>query len=178
MITEAEITEVGFLGKPHGINGEINLIMTREINPGDLSCIILDVEGINVPFFIEKLRQRGVESYLVTIDGINSEKDAALLVNKKVMALTSEVEELDEGGEDDEEGFYAVDFIGYRVDCTDGMLRGEIIDVDDSTENVLFVIRTDEGRQVLVPVADEFITDIDVENRHVEMDLPEGIVDL
>ena len=105
MITAQEISPIGFLGKTHGVNGEINLITDVDVDIEELSCIVLDIDGINVPFFFDSIRPRGTESYLVMIDGVDSEAKAAMLVNKKVYALNDEVA-IDEAGDDD--GFYEI----------------------------------------------------------------------
>ena len=54
---------------------------------------------------------------------------------------------------------------------------GEIINVDCATENYLFIVDKND-KQVFIPATDDFITDIDFENKILEMDLPEGILDI
>ena len=62
------------------------------------------------------------------------------------------------------------------VDETLGEI-GEIIDVDDSTINTLFVIDND-GEEILIPAQEEMIAGIDNDNREIFFDLPEGLVSL
>ncbi len=177
MIRDNEITLIGYFGKPHGVNGEINLLTDVDVEA--LSCVIVDVDGINVPFFPDSVRPRGTGSYLVVMDGLTNEDEVIPLVNRKVYALKQEL--ISAGGGDpgpDGDGFYAEDLIGYDVEDAEAGLSGIIEDVDDTTENVLFVVRAGDGRRILIPVADEFIRDIDVDNRHVTLYLPAGILDL
>lgn len=54
----------------------------------------------------------------------------------------------------------------------------KIIDLDDTTDNYLFIIETPDGRNVMVPVADEYVVDIDTENRIITLDLPDGLLDI
>ena len=180
MIRSNEITRIGHFAKPHGVNGEINLLVEDSIDIEALTCIVLDIDGINVPFFFSSVRPRGAESYLVMIDGITTEVAVSQFVNMPVYALKTDVEAL--GDEDDDEdgddGFYAEDLIGYKVVTADGRLSGTIDDVDDSTQNVLFIILTDDGRRVFVPVANEFISDIDTDDCVLTLDLPDGLVEL
>ena len=49
--------------------------------------------------------------------------------------------------------------------------------MDDSTENALFVVEN-EGKTVYIPISEDFITEIDEQGKTIEMDLPEGILDL
>lgn len=57
-------------------------------------------------------------------------------------------------------------------------LLGKISGIEDSTANYLFIIETTDGRNLLIPVADEFVTGIDTDSRSIEMDLPEGLIDI
>lgn len=177
MITDSMIVGIGSFGKPHGVSGEINLIIDGDIDVMSLSCIILKINGINVPFFFESVRPRGNGNYLVKIEDIDSEARVSTLVNEVVYALSDEVDDQVDG-DDDGDGFYASDFIGYSVSTEDGSLSGVIMDVDDATDNYLFVVRTTDGRQVLIPVADEFIVDIDTDNKKLDLELPEGLLGL
>lgn len=176
MITINQITEIGRLNHPHGIKGEINAVVFDGINPGELSCIVLDIEGIYVPFFMSSLRQRGVNSYLVTIEGIESELKAASIANKAIYALRDEI--VDDDNEDGEEGYYADDFIGFQIKSTDNALNGIISDIDDSTDNVLFIVNAENGKTHLIPVADEMIVEIDAENKSIIVELPIGLLEL
>lgn len=176
MITENQITEIGRFNQPHGIKGEINAVISDGAELDDLSCIILDIDGIFVPFFISGVRQRGTHSFLIMIDGIDNEQKAASIANKPIYALSDEIRLTDD--DFDEDGFYAEDFIGFEISTPDGELNGTIADIDDSTENVLFIVNADNGKTHLIPVADELITDIDIDNRHITVDLPSGLLEL
>lgn len=176
MITREEIVQIGRLNHPHGVKGEINAIISVGIDPQQLSCIVLDMDGIFVPFFIEASRQRGTQAYLLTIAGIENEQKASAIANRTIYALSNDMKELQHGEEED--GFYADDLVGYTISSTDGALHGTITDIDDSTENVLFIVTTNAGKTHLVPVADELITDIDTDKRHLTVEIPDGLLDI
>ncbi|MDE5752042.1 MAG: 16S rRNA processing protein RimM, partial [Duncaniella sp.] len=75
-------------------------------------------------------------------------------------------------------GLYASDLIGFTIrDNCSGTL-GEITDINDMTDNVLFIITTPETREILLPVADEFILGIDTTERIVETSYPTEIIEL
>ncbi len=113
---------------------------------------------------------------LVTIDGISDERHAATLTNKTVYILRSDIPE--ESTDDSGDGFYADDFVGFDVRISGMGLLGKISGIEDSTANYLFIIETTDGRNLLIPVADEFVTGIDTDSRSIEMDLPEGLIDI
>lgn len=173
MIEPASVTEIGNFGKTHGVDGEINLVLDpgMDVDPEALRCIIVDIDGILVPFFFSSVRRRGAQGYIVKIDGYDKQEDVAFMQGKDVMALK---DELPWDEDDDEEGFYANDIIGFKALDTDGRLLGEVTDVDDSTANVLFVITKPDGTTFYVPVAEDFIDEIDADNKSITFSLPQG----
>lgn len=177
MIKLSEIAEAGHFNKSHGIKGEISATLDINIDLDDIKCLIVPVEGIFVPFFIESWRPKTNDTCLITLDGIDSEVKAQQFVNKRFYILRSDLPD-DEDDCDDEDGLYASDFIGYQVvDKTIGHI-GIISDINDSTQNVLFIIKTDAGEEIYMPVADEYIVEIDNDNDTILTDLPEGLINL
>ena len=55
---------------------------------------------------------------------------------------------------------------------------GEISDINDSTQNILFIVKMPDGKELMIPVADEFILSIDLENETVNTDIPSEILTL
>lgn len=178
MISDKEIRLIGRFNKPHGISGELSLTLDEnlDVDLAALRCIVVKVDDINVPFFIAGLRPRGRDSVLLRIDGVTDERQAADFAMQAVYALRSDLVDAD-GEEEDPEGFYASDLVGYDV-VADGAVVGRIADIDESTENALFVVETPDGATRLIPIADDFITDINPDGRTIEMSLPVGLLDI
>ena len=175
MIQRNSLSEVGRFARPHGINGEITASLDYELSPDDLRCVIVEIDGIFVPFFVNSFRPKGHENYLLTIDGIESDNEAKLLSNKTIYALTNELPESFEN--EDSDGIYASDLIGWIITEDENPL-GVIEDVDDSTANVLLIVKTIDGATIYVPLADELINAIDPDTNTVDVTLPDGIKDL
>lgn len=177
MIRLTELAEAGHFNKTHGIKGEISATLDIDIDLDDVKCIVISVEGIFVPFFVSSCRPKTADTCLLTIDGIDSEAKARQLVNRPFYILRSDIPD-DPDDEDDDEGLYASDLIGFKVsDASLGDI-GTITGINDSTQNVLFIIETADGKEIYIPVADEFIDEIDSDSETVRTDLPEGLVDL
>lgn len=67
---------------------------------------------------------------------------------------------------------------GYSVvDSSHGLL-GEITGIEDSTANILFILRTPADKTLYIPVAEPFIDSINPQTRTVCTSLPDGLVDL
>lgn len=175
MIRLTEIAEAGVFNKPHGIAGEISATLDIDVDLREVKCIVVSIDGIYVPFFVTAVRPKSADTFLLTIKGIDTEVKAKSLTNKKFYILRADLPENDD---DDEDGLYASDLIGYKVEDKAQGLLGQITGVNDTTANVLFEIETTGGKTLLVPVADEFILSIDSDNEIVETDIPEGLLEL
>ncbi len=179
MIIREQLIEVGQYNKPHGVNGEISASLDSTSNLlSSFSCLISEIDGIFVPFFVKSSRSKSSQSILLNIDGIQNEYEAALLVNKTIFVLKSEYGKLLDETETDE---LPIDFfIGFSV--FQGKAKkamGEICDVDDSTANILFKIKTTANhKEILVPAVEEFIDDIDMEKKAVYMSIPNELLEL
>lgn len=176
MISREDIVEMGRYNKPHGINGEISATMLCDLELLDrFKCFVTDVDGIYVPFFVESKRPKNEQTVLLKLDGIDTEEDLRQLVNKEIYVMKSEYEQLAEELDCDESP--ADLFIGFTVvDVDTDKPVGTITDIDDSTENVLFVAEDEKGREVLIPIADEFVEGIDNDKQKIYMNLPVGLL--
>ena len=178
-----EFVEIGKLQKPHGIKGEIVATIDADIDLEQLTYIVTVIDGLNVPFFINSLRPRSSESVLLTLDGIDNERDAAELSLLPVMVRKSDMANLGLEPDDETDGMSAADLISYTlIDEGSGnepVTVGTIEDIKEITaDNWIFEVKTPDGRMIMVPIADELITDIDTDTKHVTMNLPVGLSDL
>ena len=174
MIKRSEISPVGKFNKPHGIGGEISASITISVDAlKRCRCIVCDIDGIFVPFFIAGMRPKNDHTVLLTIDGIDNEQRVASLVNKNIYVLRTDY--LD--SHDNEEEMPVDFFIGFDA-IINGNNAGKVAHIDDSTANVLFVIATHDGRTTLIPAVEEFITDINIEASTIEFDVPGELLEL
>lgn len=181
MITADEITAVGIFTKTHGLKGEMHALL--DIDPEFFlshDCLVIDVEGIYVPFFVESVRPKGHTAVLIKPADVNDEAGAGIFAGKTIYVnkdLLADYEEIIR--EDGDQGAYADDFVGFTLLDTAGNALGEITDVETSTANTLFIVhRPQESGMLYVPVAEEFICNIDMAGRKITMQLPDGLLDL
>ena len=176
MITRDELISIGHYNKPHGVAGEISATIDVDIDLlRSLSCLVSEVDGIFVPFFVNACRPKSSETVLLTIDGINNEMEATLLVNADIYALKRDYTE--RSVEEDADGYPLDYFIGFELRDTQGTKIGEIIAVDEQTENAIFIVNRDD-EECMVPAADELIVEFDVDEKTMVMDLPQGLLEL
>ena len=174
MIKPEDVYQIGKMGKTHGLKGEINFQFTDDVwDRIDSDYLICDVDGILTPFFIEEYRFRSDSTAIMKFEDIDSADAVQFLVNSEVYIEKKYQEELDE---DEMPLNY---FIGFKMlDGDNGKEIGTIIDIDDKTDNWLFIVKNTDGKELLIPAHEEFITDINQEEKHMTMDLPLGLLEL
>ena len=163
MIKKEEVYKIGRIGKAHGIKGEVSFNFDDDVfDRVDAEYLVLEVDGILVPFFMEEYRFRSDSTALVKFEDIETQDRARELTNCDVYFPRDLV--------DDEEEVLTYSFI----DASTDKKVGTIASVDESTLNILFEL--EEG--TLIPASEELITDIDKENKTITIALPEGILEL
>lgn len=171
-ITRNDLRTIGRIYKTHGIKGEVSAAL--DTDPASLRCIVLEIDGIFVPFFIESARPRGTESWLIKLEGIDDETAASSLVAHDIYGIT---EEMPVTPADDPDEVVLEDLMGFELfDNTTPI--GVIEDIDDSTDNILFIVKNAVGDMIYVPFSDELLIDYDLGKRYISMNLPDGLLDL
>ncbi len=178
MIREEEISAVGKLQKTHALKGELNVML--DIDPEYLeegNPAIIDIDGIYVPFYADSIRTKGSFSYLVKFEGIDSEFEAKQLVNKTIYARKDKLKEYMEENYDEDYTLYD-DLVGCTIIDTDKGEIGNVIEIDSNTENELFIVETQDGKTIYIPLTEDFIEEIDEETKTIRMNLPDGLLEL
>ena len=169
MIQQEEVYKIGRLGKAHGIKGEVSFQFDDDIfDRIDADYLILEIDGILVPFFIEEYRFRSDETALLKLCDIDTQERARELTGCDVYFPRALADS------DDETVTWA-SLVGFSLVETDsGKSIGRIASVDDTTLNILFCL--EDGR--LIPASEDLITAIDQPSRTISMQLPEGLLEL
>lgn len=174
MIRPEEVYKIGTFGKPHGIHGELQMNFTDDIfDRVEADYVVCSMEGILVPFFIDSYRIRTATTALMKLEDVDSVEQARRFSGLDIyfpLAL------LDEADEELLPTWAALE--GCRVEEVEHGHLGELVAVDDSTANVLLVIRPADGEELLVPACEEFVVGFDPRHRVMTLRLPEGLLNL
>lgn len=80
MIRRDEVYKIGKLGKPHGVKGEITFAITDDVfDRVDAEYLVLDIDGILVPFYLEEYRFKNDENVLVKFEDIDTQERLATI---------------------------------------------------------------------------------------------------
>ena len=169
MIKQEEVYRIGRLGKTHGVKGEVSLQFDDDIfDRVDADYLVLELDGILVPFFIEEYRFRSDTVALIKFEDVDTQQRANELTGCDVYfprALAA-----------DDEGEVSLSLlVGFDLVEANGVTTiGRIAAIDDTTANLLFEL--EDGR--LIPANDDLIRDIDTKRKTIKMEIPEGLLEL
>ena len=169
MIKQEEVYRIGRLGKAHGIKGEVSFQFDDDIfDRVDAEYLVLEVEGILVPFFMEEYRFRSDTVALVKFCDVDTQQRASELTGCEVYFPRALADE-------DEGNVSLAMLVGFDIiDAGTGSKIGTIAAVDDTTVNLLFEL--EDGR--LIPASDDLICDMDMKQGEIRMNIPEGLLEL
>ncbi len=169
MIKQEEVYKIGRLGKSHGVRGEVSFLFDDDVfDRVDADYLILDIDGILVPFFIEEYRFRSDTTALMKFEGIDTQERARELTGCDVYFPRNLA-----ASDDDSISWSAI--VGFDIiDASTEKSIGRITSIDDSTLNILFCL--EDGH--LIPASEDLITQIDQQAHTITMHLPAGLLDL
>jgi 16S rRNA processing protein RimM len=174
---------IGVIGKPHGIKGEINVMLLTDYPNTILkgSTLFTD-QDLSVPVEIDSIRQKklkGRDVSIIKFAGIDDRNEAEKLKGKNLYRSGSEVPALEDGK------FWIDDLIGCSVVLNSGITIGKVQDVDvlTSNENLAVLIENPDikvsgmVRNILyVPLIEDYIENIDITCKKIVLKkLPEYI---
>jgi len=108
---------------------------------------------------------------ILKLRGINSISEVEPLVGAELAILETDLPPATEGS------FYTFQLKGCQVVTADGEALGAVIDVLDSGGTPILKVDGKEG-EMLIPFAQAFLLKIDLEQRRIEMSLPDGLRNL
>ena len=173
MIRRDDVYKIGKLGKPHGVKGEITFAITDDVfDRVDAEYLVLDINGILVPFYMEEYRFKNDDNVLVKFEDIDTQEQARNYTGCDVYFPRHL-------SDSDKEHMTWAEIIGFQlVDAPTGKVIGTLDSVDDSTVNLLFEVTTPEGKELLIPANEDLIEEVNAEEKEIRMAIPEGLLDL
>lgn len=173
-IPKESCTKIGFVQKPHGIQGEVVIRFQEEFYETleETPTLFLEIDTLLVPYFIseEGLRFKSGEIAIAKLDWVDSDKLA-----KELCGLSVFVRDKDVVFADDE--FAPSELIGFKLYDAELGFIGEIVDVTNYSGNLVLSVDYN-GKECLVPFNEDLLIRFDGESLEIEMDLPSGLLDI
>lgn len=156
----------------HGLKGELLLKHTlgKKTSLKGLQAIFIEEKkNAFIPWFIESTKIKSEEETYLKLESVNTREAAVKLTQKEIWLP-----------EPDFKKFAAktapASLLGYQVLDNENAL-GEILEVIEQPHQLLCRIEM-QGKEVLIPLNEEFLKKIDHRKKQVLVSLPEGLLDI
>lgn len=167
-----DLLKVGTITSTHGIKGEVKLYpSTDDVNRFKklksakiaYNGSYVDVEVAGARFFKNMviLKFKDIDN----INDVEKYKGSELFVTRENAVKLQKDE------------YFMADLIDAIMISDDGSIEGTLFDILKTGANDVFVLKTSDGREILLPAIHDCIKEVDVENRKIVFHLPEGLLD-
>ncbi|WP_288681909.1 ribosome maturation factor RimM [uncultured Eubacterium sp.] len=167
-----ELFRVGVISNTHGIRGEVKVYPTTDNvrRFDDLKEVILDTgkEQLNLHVTSVKHFKNMVILKFKEFDNIN---DIIPYKGMDLLVTRENAIPLEEGE------YYIADIIGSKVITDEDKILGTLTDVLQTGANDVYVVKTKDGKEVLLPSIEECVLDRDIENKIVKVHIMKGLLD-
>ena len=162
---------IGLLRRPHGVRGEIMLEIKTDfperIKPGEEFYVGKE----HAPLTIATRRQHN-KGLLLSFEGINDRDAIGRLRNHSIYVNLNDWEPLPEGS------YYDFELIGLQVvEKETEEILGELKQIIKTGANDVYLVKSESGREILLPAIPEVILDVELANCQMNVYLLPGLVD-
>ncbi|MDP5225576.1 MULTISPECIES: ribosome maturation factor RimM [Arthrobacter] len=164
--------QVARLGKPHGIRGEFTVEVFTDHPEGRFipGAEFATKPAANGPLTVTSARwNKGI--LLLGFASVADRNRAEELRGTYLFVDTDELEEADD------DGWYEHELLGLDVRVGEETV-GTVAGLTTMPVQDLLVVKTTDGREVLVPFVEEIVPEIDLEDGYVLLTPPPGLLEL
>lgn len=165
---------LGKIAKKFSFKGEVLIYLDTD-EPElyeNMESVFVEFNKNLVPFFIENSNLHKNDFLRVKFEDVDNEAEADNLLGCEIYLPLSMLPKL-EGNK-----FYFHEVIGFAIEDKRLGIVGTIQSINDSTAQPLFEVLQNNVTEILIPMIDHFLVEVDRKNKKIIMDLPEGLVEM
>lgn len=174
MLIHPEGIPVGKVQRPHGFKGA--MVVHFDNSQPELytqfSHFFFQIDADLVPFKVKKLSHRHDGRAYLELEDVTDEATAKSLSGKAIMLTDIEVSEIPVQANEEDDSY-----LDWVIILKDGMVLGRVTNVNDYSGNVVLEIDY-HGKEVLLPLAAEYVILEDAEKQELTLTLPEGLLEI
>lgn len=162
---------VGLLRRPHGVHGEILMEVYTDFPERLEDGTTVFLGGKHKPATIRHIRHHN-DGLLFSFEGVDTPESAGLLRKQMVYVKTETRPALPAGQ------YYHHQMIGMIVVDDSGNELGRLTEIIVTGANDVYVVSSNEGKELLLPSIKQVVLDVDVEANRMIVHLIPGLLDL
>ncbi|MBW6501818.1 MAG: ribosome maturation factor RimM [Bacteroidales bacterium] len=163
---------IGRIRKVHGFQGAVTVKTERSFT-GDIpeeGWVFIEIEGKPVPFYVTGTDYAGADLVRLWFDGYDTAEKVGRFTGCNVFLISGKTEgEIINGIED---------LKGIEVLTVQKQSIGVIKEVIMNPGQVLLSILSSDNKEILIPLHEDFIVQLDPDKKVLVMDLPEGLTEI
>lgn len=164
--------EIGYISKTRGLKGEVQVAFTfSEPEKLKINSVFIEINHKLVPYFVSNYKIPMPMIGYFNFEDIDHIDKAAIITKRKIF-LPNRLKPKRKKGE-----FFFTDLIGFAADDAQAGDLGEILEVLEYPQQFIAIVKYQE-KEVLIPLNDAFIAEIDMDKKAVHFTLPEGLLEL
>ena len=170
----SHLLSIGKIIGVHGLNGVLKVFSYAESTARYTSGMPLHLKDSHGNGFVLKViwAKPHSKTILLSLEGIKNRDQAQELVGSELFIEKAALDVLEEGT------YYWTDLLGLSVYGMAGDYLGEVSSIVQTGSNDVYVVKRMDGtteKEVLIPALASVVREIDLDQRIMRVDLPEGL---
>ena len=173
MQSKTEWATIGLIVAPFGIRGEIKVFSLSDIPDRftQLKAIYLQRDNRHIAYTIKTVRPYKGDMVILKLEGIDDANAVEDLRNLSIVIPMDELAKLPP------DSYYLHDIIGLHVTTLNGQQLGAIVDVIATGSNDVYIVKSEEGREVLIPAIKDVVKQVDLIRQMMYIDPIKGLLE-
>lgn len=166
----SELTEVGYIRKPHGLQGQLKVQFDSYYidHVTGLNALIIEKGEDFLPFFIEEFVPNS-QPPLLKFESIETKEDAVKLSGKTIYAISEQLPQIKENQLELLEGINVYNEQDFQI--------GQVEEILEMPSQLILRIEGEHGK-ILLPFHEDFIIELIPEANRLQLQVPEGLLDI
>jgi 16S rRNA processing protein RimM len=166
---EPAFLAVGKLRRAHGVRGEILMEVFTDFPERLQPGMVLYLNSESDPLHLTKCRPHR-EGLLMTFDSYTTPEAIGQFRNQILYVRADDSPPLPDGE------YYQHQLVGLQVTSDAGVPLGRVLEILETGASDVLVVRPEVGPEVLIPIVDEFIQNIDLAKAEITVHLIPGML--
>jgi 16S rRNA processing protein RimM len=163
---------LGKITKIHGYEGAVIIRLERTFsdNIPEMESVFIEIDGRPVPFFIDYSELNDPSTLRLRFSGYNSADKVKEFVGCKLFLTGESISALPVGNPQS--------LLDYKVFSNEDISIGIISEIIENPDQLLLNVINGTGKNILVPLHEDLIKELDTEKKIIRMIIPDGISDI
>ena len=167
-----EYFKIGKFVAAYGLKGELVLKheLGKKTSLKGLQTIFIEEEKESfLPWFIESTKIKNEKEVFVKLEGVESREAAIKLTQKEVWFTDADIKKFSAKSS-------PINLLGYTI-VNNKQPVGEILEIIEQPHQLLCRVEI-KGKEALIPLHQNFLQGINHAKKHVNVELPEGLIEI